>query len=120
MLLLQAFATLRYLDASLMEMNPFTLLPPAATAADGPSAPTSTSGAAAAPQTTSSAAAPPPATALPTAFPLDMRLELDDTAAYRDAQERWLGGVEFPLPFGRTMSAAERYISDLDDATGKA
>lgn len=35
-------------------------------------------------------------------FPLDMRGELDDTAAFRSAK-KW-GDVEFPLPFGRTLT----------------
>lgn len=38
-------------------------------------------------------------------FPLDMRGELDDTAYFKSGK-KW-GDVEFPLPFGRTMSAAE-------------
>jgi hypothetical protein len=38
-------------------------------------------------------------------FPLDMRGELDDTAYFKSGK-KW-GDVEFPLPFGRSMSAAE-------------
>jgi ATP citrate (pro-S)-lyase len=49
-------------------------------------------------------------------FPLDMRGELDDTAAFKSAK-KW-GDVEFPLPFGRTMSAAEAYVHELDSNTG--
>lgn len=49
-------------------------------------------------------------------FPLDCRMELDDTAAFRDAG-KW-GEVEFPLPFGRQMSAAEEKIHGLDEQTG--
>ncbi|GIL78202.1 hypothetical protein Vretimale_7587 [Volvox reticuliferus] len=53
-------------------------------------------------------------------FPLDMRVELDDTAKYRDAAKWNVGGVEleFPLPFGRVLTPAEETISALDEATG--
>ena len=30
---------------------------------------------------------------------------------------RW-GDLEFPLPFGRSMTAAEEYVHDLDSKTG--
>lgn len=50
-------------------------------------------------------------------FPLDMRGELDDTAAFKSAK-KW-GAVEFPLPFGRTMTAAEEYVHSLDGNTGR-
>jgi hypothetical protein len=30
---------------------------------------------------------------------------------------KW-GDVEFPLPFGRTMTKAEQYVASLDEATG--
>ncbi|GBF94241.1 ATP-citrate synthase alpha chain [Raphidocelis subcapitata] len=49
-------------------------------------------------------------------FPLDIRMELDDTAAFRNGP-KW-GEVEFPLPFGRTLTAAESYVAGLDEATG--
>ena len=49
-------------------------------------------------------------------FPLDMRGELDDTAAFKSAK-KW-GALEFPLPFGRTMSSAEEHIHSMDEATG--
>ena len=49
-------------------------------------------------------------------FPLDMRGELDDTAAFKSAK-KW-GALEFPLPFGRTMTAAEEYVHSLDGNTG--
>ena len=39
------------------------------------------------------------------AFPLDIRLELDDTARFRSGV-KW-GDVEFPLPFGRMVTPAE-------------
>lgn len=67
------------LDASLLEMNPFTILGQ-------------------------------------TAFPLDARLELDDTARFRTAS-KW-GEIDFPLPFGRTLSTAEEYVHELDENTG--
>lgn len=50
------------------------------------------------------------------AFPLDMRGELDDTAAFKNIKT-W-GGIEFPLPFGRTMSPAEERIHSMDEKTG--
>lgn len=55
-----------------------------------------------------------PATGRP--FPLDMRGELDDTASFRSAK-KW-GDIEFPLPFGRTMTAQEAQVHELDEATG--
>jgi len=48
--------------------------------------------------------------------PLDMRGELDDTALFKNFQ-KW-GDVEFPLPFGRTMSPAEESIHRMDEKTG--
>jgi len=51
-----------------------------------------------------------------TPYPLDMRGELDDTALFKNFQ-KW-GAVEFPLPFGRTMSAAEEKIHRMDEKTG--
>lgn len=60
-----------------------------------------------------------PATSKP--FPLDMRGELDDTAAFRSAK-KWGNedGVplEFPLPFGRELSGAEQAIAAMDASTG--
>ena len=35
-------------------------------------------------------------------FPLDMRVELDDTAGYRSAR-KW-GDLEFPNPFGERLA----------------
>ncbi|CAM6088320.1 unnamed protein product [Calypogeia fissa] len=49
-------------------------------------------------------------------FPLDMRGELDDTATFKNFK-KW-GAIEFPLPFGRTMSPAEEKIHSLDEKTG--
>ena len=57
-----------------------------------------------------------PATGKP--FPLDMRGELDDTAAFRSAK-KWGGELlEFPLPFGRELSGAEAAIAAMDASTG--
>lgn len=49
-------------------------------------------------------------------FPLDMRGEIDDTAAFKSAK-KW-GDLEFPLPFGRVMTMAEEYVHELDSNTG--
>ncbi|KAL4373509.1 hypothetical protein AHAS_Ahas05G0088900 [Arachis hypogaea] len=48
-------------------------------------------------------------------YPLDMRGELDDTAAFKNFK-KW-GDIEFPLPFGRVMSATEAFIHGLDEKT---
>ncbi|KAI5679221.1 hypothetical protein M9H77_10171 [Catharanthus roseus] len=48
-------------------------------------------------------------------YPLDMRGELDDTAAFKNFK-KW-GNIEFPLPFGRVMSSTESYIHGLDEKT---
>lgn len=48
-------------------------------------------------------------------YPLDMRGELDDTAAFKNFK-KW-GNIEFPLPFGRVMSATESFIHRLDEKT---
>lgn len=77
-------------------------------------------------------------------YPLDMRGELDDTAAFKNFKKygsgfksslvtpsthfisvliiltiffpiyRW-GNIEFPLPFGRVLSPSESYIHELDE-----
>mmetsp|Transcript_4518 Transcript_4518/g.9718 ORF Transcript_4518/g.9718 Transcript_4518/m.9718 type:complete len:431 (-) Transcript_4518:547-1839(-) len=83
--IVQAFKVYTELDMTLLEMNPFTLVP-------GPQG----SG--------------------PLAFPLDMRVELDDTARFRSAA-KW-GDADFPLPFGRMLTPAEEHIAGLDEATG--
>lgn len=86
------------LDCTMLEMNPFTL---------------------------------DPTTGAP--FPLDIRVELDDTAAFRSAG-KWAAGaadgagedaannaaasIEFPLPFGRALTAAEARVVSLDEGTG--
>ncbi|GKC92157.1 ATP-citrate synthase alpha chain protein 2, partial [Tanacetum coccineum] len=51
-------------------------------------------------------------------YPLDMRGELDDTAAFKNFK-KW-GNIEFPLPFGRVMSATESFIHGLDEKVGKS
>ncbi|CAL5396112.1 unnamed protein product [Camellia sinensis] len=48
-------------------------------------------------------------------YPLDMRGELDDTAAFKNFK-KW-GNVEFPMPFGRVMSSTESFIHGLDEKT---
>ncbi|XP_070671769.1 ATP-citrate synthase alpha chain protein 2 isoform X2 [Malus domestica] len=48
-------------------------------------------------------------------YPLDMRGELDDTAAFKNFN-KW-GSVEFPLPFGRVLSPTETFIHSLDEKT---
>ncbi|KAM3303916.1 ATP-citrate synthase alpha chain protein 2 [Capsicum chacoense] len=48
-------------------------------------------------------------------YPLDMRGELDNTAAFKNFK-KW-GNIEFPLPFGRVMSATESFIHRLDEKT---
>ncbi|CAN1816643.1 ATP-citrate synthase alpha chain protein 2 [Linum perenne] len=48
-------------------------------------------------------------------YPLDMRGELDDTATFKNFK-KW-GNIEFPLPFGRVMSATESFIHRLDEKT---
>jgi ATP citrate (pro-S)-lyase len=49
-------------------------------------------------------------------FPLDIRMEIDDTAAFKNAA-KW-DGVKFPTPFGRKPFDEEQYIKDLDSKTG--
>ncbi|KAK6117936.1 hypothetical protein DH2020_048341 [Rehmannia glutinosa] len=48
-------------------------------------------------------------------YPLDMRGELDDTAAFKNFK-KW-GNLEFPMPFGRVMSPTESFIHGLDEKT---
>jgi len=47
---------------------------------------------------------------------LDAVAKLDDTAAYPCA-ELW-GKIEFPKPFGTTMTKEEAYVKSLDEKTG--
>ncbi|KAI9195447.1 hypothetical protein LWI28_014931 [Acer negundo] len=46
-------------------------------------------------------------------YPLDMRGELDECAAFRN-QDKW-GNVEFPMPFGRVLSPEEIFIDALKE-----
>uniref|UniRef100_A0A6N2K1X1 ATP citrate synthase n=2 Tax=Salix TaxID=40685 RepID=A0A6N2K1X1_SALVM len=48
-------------------------------------------------------------------YPLDMRGELDDTAAFKNFK-KW-GNIEFPMPFGRVMSPTESFVHGLDEKT---
>ncbi|CAI9764562.1 unnamed protein product [Fraxinus pennsylvanica] len=48
-------------------------------------------------------------------YPLDMRGELDDTAAFKNFK-KW-SAIEFPLPFGRVLSPTENFIHSLDEKT---
>ena len=50
------------------------------------------------------------------AFPLDMAAELDDTAEF-ESGSKW-GPIEFPPPFGRTLTKEEAYVEELDSKTG--
>ncbi|KAK8661517.1 hypothetical protein V6N13_091116 [Hibiscus sabdariffa] len=49
------------------------------------------------------------------AYPLDMRGELDENAAFKN-EDKW-GNLEFPLPFGRVLSPEESFILDLNEKT---
>ncbi|KAL5851434.1 hypothetical protein ACOSQ3_006552 [Xanthoceras sorbifolium] len=48
-------------------------------------------------------------------YPLDMRGELDECAAFRN-EDKW-GNIEFPLPFGRVLSPEEILIDTLNEKT---
>jgi len=49
-------------------------------------------------------------------IPLDMVAKLDDAEEYWQ-RKRWQG-LEFPEPFGRTLSKEELFIKDIDSKTG--
>jgi ATP citrate (pro-S)-lyase len=49
-------------------------------------------------------------------IPLDLAVKLDDTADF-ESGEKW-GNIEFPAPFGRTLTKEEAYIEELDSQTG--
>jgi ATP citrate (pro-S)-lyase len=49
-------------------------------------------------------------------IPLDLAAKLDSTAEFESSQ-KW-GDIEFPAPFGRTLTKEEAYIEDLDSQTG--
>ncbi|MFH0816089.1 MAG: ATP citrate lyase citrate-binding domain-containing protein [Methanobacteriota archaeon] len=48
--------------------------------------------------------------------PLDLAAKLDDTGAFESAK-KW-GDIDFPTPFGRTLTPEEAYIEELDSKTG--
>ncbi len=48
--------------------------------------------------------------------PLDLVARLDDTEAFWQ-RKRWMG-LEFPEPFGRTLTKEESYIKEIDSRTG--
>jgi ATP citrate (pro-S)-lyase len=48
--------------------------------------------------------------------PLDLAAKLDSTAEF-ESGEKW-GKIEFPAPFGRTLTKEEAFIEDLDSKTG--
>eukprot|EP01099_Mayorella_cantabrigiensis_P008836 TRINITY_DN875_c0_g1_i1.p1 TRINITY_DN875_c0_g1~~TRINITY_DN875_c0_g1_i1.p1 ORF type:complete len:233 (-),score=60.49 TRINITY_DN875_c0_g1_i1:202-900(-) len=52
----------------------------------------------------------------PSALPLDLRAEVDDTADFKNVKN-W-GELEFPQPFGKKLLPEESYISSLDEKTG--
>ena len=47
---------------------------------------------------------------------LDMRGELDDTAAFQN-MKKW-GDIKFPPPFGRELSKEEKFVKEMDEKTG--
>ncbi len=49
-------------------------------------------------------------------IPLDLAAKLDSTAEFECAA-KW-GDIEFPAPFGRTLTKEEAYIAELDSQTG--
>ncbi len=48
--------------------------------------------------------------------PLDLVARLDDTAAF-ECGKYW-GDIEFPPPFGRTLTPEEKYIKEMDEKSG--
>jgi ATP citrate (pro-S)-lyase len=50
------------------------------------------------------------------AVPVDLAAKLDSTAEF-ESGEKW-GKIEFPAPFGRTLTKEEEYVADLDSKTG--
>jgi succinyl-CoA synthetase beta subunit len=49
-------------------------------------------------------------------IPLDLAAKLDSTAEF-ESGEKW-GNIEFPAPFGRTLTREEAFIEELDSQTG--
>lgn len=50
------------------------------------------------------------------AIPLDMRVEVDDTASFKN-MKKW-NGIIFPQPFGRRLYPEEQFVKELDEKTG--
>jgi succinyl-CoA synthetase beta subunit len=48
--------------------------------------------------------------------PLDLRMEIDDCADFKDSA-KW-GNIEFPEPFGRKPYPEEKFVKELDAKTG--
>jgi len=48
--------------------------------------------------------------------PLDLAAKIDDTGEF-ESSGKW-GNIDFPAPFGRTLSKEEEYIKELDSKTG--
>jgi ATP citrate (pro-S)-lyase len=48
--------------------------------------------------------------------PLDLRMEIDDCAEFKD-KAKW-GELDFPEPFGRKPYPEEKFVNDLDSKTG--
>jgi ATP citrate (pro-S)-lyase len=48
-------------------------------------------------------------------IPLDLAAKLDNTAEF-ESGEKW-GNIEFPAPFGRTLTEEEMYIEHLDSSS---
>jgi ATP citrate (pro-S)-lyase len=48
--------------------------------------------------------------------PLDMRVEVDDTAHFKN-NKKW-NGLTFPQAFGRRLYPEERFVKELDEKTG--
>jgi ATP citrate (pro-S)-lyase len=49
-------------------------------------------------------------------IPLDLAAKLDSTAEF-ESGSKW-GNIDFPAPFGRTLTKEEAFIEDLDSKTG--
>ena len=49
-------------------------------------------------------------------IPLDLAAKLDSTAEF-ESGSKW-GKIQFPAPFGRTLTKEEAFIEDLDSKTG--
>jgi len=49
-------------------------------------------------------------------IPLDLRVEMDDTAEFKD-KDKWMG-IDFPESFGRNPFPEEQFVKELDANTG--